>query len=137
MVEQETERWQHRFAQVMYMKDAWNDQYGGDLSIRPVVGMVKDGEKIYAYGYDAALISGLLELPLGFVVVPNAKGEKTALPCFEMYAEADDFIGKQLELIGRSWFVMDFEDEKKGEETNDDDIDIGENLKRWGQSSPP
>jgi hypothetical protein len=131
MVEQYTERWQHRFAQVMYMKQAWKEQYEEDLTVRPVAGLIKDGEKVYAYGYDAALISGLLELPLEFQIVINAKGEKTALPCFESYAEAEDFIGQQLQDIKRSWFIMTFvePDVEKGDE---DDDSIDQNLKRWG-----
>jgi hypothetical protein len=126
----EFERWQHHIAQLTHMRNLWNARYRSDLDIRPVVGLLKDGDRLYAYGYDAALIGGLLELPLSFRVVADESGEETAFPCFSAFTEMTDYITNELQKIGRSSFCMIFEEPSGKGEPKDEQPD--QHRGRWG-----
>lgn len=120
---QKYERWQHHISQIEAVRREWKRRHQNDLSVRPVVGLVKDGDRVYAYGYDALLLGGLLEMPMQYLEVVQ-HGQSTMLAVFSTYSEADDWIIKELEKIGRSIFCLLFEEPKE------------ENIADPGQGTP-
>jgi hypothetical protein len=110
------QRWHFRVAQLEHFRSAWNDnpEWGGDLRNRPAIAMIKDGDRIYAYGYDASFLSGLLALPCTYHIVTDEGGSQTLTPEFSMIAEMGDFIIPHLATVNRSGFIVVFVDPEGG-----------------------
>lgn len=99
------EAWQIRIAHINNVREQFRAHYWDDLNVRPAVVFVLHEAKLWAYGHDALLVGGLLELPMTYHIV-ESEGKKLVVPEFESEPEMQDFLIKQMEQIGRSAIVI-------------------------------
>jgi hypothetical protein len=103
------DRWHHRVAQIERTRAAWNEAAAGNMAINPVVGLIEDGERVYAYGYDANFLSGLMAEPCDYYLIDHG-GEQALVPEFSLLAEMSEFIVNHLGTVNRSGFVAVFQE---------------------------